>query len=489
MYIVDLMMAFMSEYALSTTLDVLGIVIVIAIIVPIALAMFALLAILYILVANYFRCANRDLQRLESVSRTPIFSHFSESLGGMASIRACQMQNMYALENKSRVNENTRFLYFSQAVASWLQVRLDLIGSIIIGGSAVLAVASPNIDGAISAGSFGLLLTYALNSSALLNASVVLLSQVEAQMNSVERVDYYSQNMDQEVNESLNPAINESVHGSHWPPKGQISIKQLKMRYRDDLDLVLKGIDLEIPAGKRVGIVGRTGSGKVDIIFQSLHHASFNDLLLMRCGCLFCFFQSSLLVALFRLVEPCGGSIVVDGVDLSQIESNEIRSHFSIIPQDAFLFQGTFKYNLDPHGLYTDEELWRALEYVQLKGVVERMPSQLLAQITETGNNLSTGQKQLLCMARALLKRPKLICLDEATASVDLESDFLIQSVIRTQFAGSTVLTIAHRLNTILDYDLIVVMENGLVAELGTPEELIQAHGIFASMLHDKKDN
>jgi len=454
MYIVDLMMAFMSEYALSTTLDVLGIVIVIAIIVPIALAMFALLAILYILVANYFRCANRDLQRLESVSRTPIFSHFSESLGGMASIRACQMQNMYALENKSRVNENTRFLYFSQAVASWLQVRLDLIGSIIIGGSAVLAVASPNIDGAISAGSFGLLLTYALNSSALLNASVVLLSQVEAQMNSVERVDYYSQNMDQEANESLNPAINESVHGSHWPPKGQISIKQLKMRYRDDLDLVLKGIDLEIPAGKRVGIVGRTGSGK-----------------------------SSLLVALFRLVEPCGGSIVVDGVDLSQIESNEIRSHFSIIPQDAFLFQGTFKYNLDPHGLYTDEELWRALEYVQLKGVVERMPSQLLAQITETGNNLSTGQKQLLCMARALLKRPKLICLDEATASVDLESDFLIQSVIRTQFAGSTVLTIAHRLNTILDYDLIVVMENGLVAELGTPEELIQAHGIFASMI------
>lgn len=198
--------------------------------------------------------------------------------------------------------------------------------------------------------------------------------------------------------------------------------------------------------------------------------------------------KSSLLVALFRLIEPCGGSIVVDGVDLSHIDSNEIRSHFSIIPQDAFLFQGSFKYNLDPHNQYTEEQLWQALEYVQLKDVVDRMPLQLLTPITDAGTSLSVGQRQLVCMARSLLKRPKVICLDEATASVDLETDAVIQTVIRTQFAGCTVLTIAHRLNTILDYDVIVVLENGRVAECGAPEQLIRENGVFASMLHDKKD-
>jgi len=175
-------------------------------------------------------------------------------------------------------------------------------------------------------------------------------------------------------------------------------------------------------------------------------------------------------------------------VNLADVSLDDVRGNLAIIPQDAVLFQGTFRYNLDPHGLYDDAAIWNALEYVQLKGVVERMPSQLDTSITEAGNNLSTGQKQLLCMARALLKKPKLICLDEATASVDIQTDALIQNVIRTQFKHATILTIAHRLNTILDYDLIVVMDQGHIAEMGKPQELIQANGIFASMLHDKPE-
>lgn len=207
------------------------------------------------------RKSNRDLQRLESVSRTPIFSHFAETLTGMPSIRACQVQDMYVGENKSRLNDNSRAMYLAQVISCWLQLRLDLIAAIIVGGAAVLAVASPEIDDAVAAGSFGLLLTYSLSASGLLNASVTLLSQVEAQMNAIERIHHFSLPLDDERNDSMNASINESVKGGHWPPKGAISIKQLQLRYREDLDLVLKGIDLEIPAGKRVGIVGRTGSG------------------------------------------------------------------------------------------------------------------------------------------------------------------------------------------------------------------------------------
>lgn len=322
----------------------------------------------------------------------------------------------------------------------------------------MLAVASPEIDGAVSTGNFGLLVSYALNITGLLNISVIITSQVEAMMNSVERVDYYSVPRDQEPAAARKPEVSQLVADGSWPSQGRIVIDNLQLRYRADLDLVLKGISLDIPAGSRVGIVGRTGSGK-----------------------------SSMLVALFRLVDPCGGSITIDGLDLADLSLNDIRSHLAIIPQDAFLFHGSFRYNLDPHSQYSDEEIWKALEYVQLKGVVERLPEKLETLIAEAGGNLSTGQRQLMCMARALLRKPKVICLDEATASVDIETDALIQTVVRTQFHGCTILTIAHRLNTILDYDMVVVLDRGNIAEVGNPQELMRANGLFASMLHDKQ--
>ena len=458
MYLIDLLLSMMVEFAIATSLGVLGVLIVISIIVPISLGGFLVLAFFYVWTAEYYRRSNRELQRLESISRTPVFTHFAETLVGTASVRALKVQDMYMLENVRRVDLNSRALYFSRAVSFWLQTRLNCIGAVILGGAASLAVASPAIGDTVSTGNFGLLVSYALGITGFLNISVIIVSQVEAMMNSVERVDYYSVPRDQEAWDAKNSAISKSVQGGHWPSKGQISIKNLELRYRPDLDLVLRSINLEIPGGSKVGIVGRTGSGK-----------------------------SSMLVALFRLVEPCGGSISIDGVNLADIALDDVRHNIAIIPQDAFLFYGTFRYNLDPHSLYKDEDLWQALEYVQMKGVVERMPNQLETLIAEAGGNLSTGQRQLLCMARALLKKPRVICLDEATASVDIATDALIQHVVRTQFKAATVLTIAHRLNTILDYDMIVVLDRGNIAELGTPQELIKANGIFASMLQDKE--
>jgi len=272
---------------------------------------------------------------------------------------------------------------------------------------------------------------------------------------------YYSEPLDEEKWEGEDRALSASVKGGSWPSQGHVELRNLQLRYRANLDLVLKGISLNLKPGLRVGVVGRTGSGK-----------------------------SSLLVALFRIVEPCGGEILIDGVNIQKIDLTDLRTHLSILPQDATVFYGTFKSNLDPFSQYSDDELWKALEYVQLEGIVRRLPKQLENVVAEGGSNLSAGQRQLLCLARALLRKPKVLALDEATANVDIETDELIQRVIREQFKQSTVITIAHRLNTILDYDLIVVLQKGVIVELGSPESLRKKqNGIFAGMLQDVQSN
>ena len=470
---------------------------VIAIIIPISLAIFAPIVVLYLVITRIYRKSNTELQRLESISRTPIFTHFGETLGGSITIRALKVQPAYVEENVRRVDLNARAFYYSRAVNFWLRFRLDLLGSIVLGASAVLAVGSHKLgSSAISSGDFGLLISYALNVTNLLNISVILLSLVEAMMNSVERVMYYSVPRDEEKWEADDPKLSQSVQGGHWPSKGHIVVRDLQLRYRANLDLVLKGINLEFKPGQRVAVVGRTGSGK-----------------------------SSFLVSLFRMVEPCGGQILIDGVDIQKISLSDVRTNLSILPQDATLFHGTLKYNIDPWAAHSDDEVWQALRYVQLEGVVRRMPKQLETMVAEAGANLSAGQRQLLCLARALMRKPKVLALDEATANVDIETDELIQRVIREQFSQCTIITIAQydtqharthtltpqhshvqhtvrrwcsltplcavvcavvlsRLNTILDYDLVVVLDKGVVVELDSPEVLRRKEGgIFAGML------
>jgi ATP-binding cassette subfamily C (CFTR/MRP) protein 1 len=252
---------------------------------------------------------------------------------------------------------------------------------------------------------------------------------------SVERTKFYTHQIKQEK-----PAEIPETLPEHWPKEGVVEFKDVQLKYRDDLPMVLDGVSLTVHGGEKIGIVGRTGAGK-----------------------------SSLMVGLFRLVELASGSISVDGVDISTMGLTDLRSKMAIIPQDPVAFSGTVRFNLDPQGLCTDEEIWHALDRVCLRAAVDALDDKLDATVAEGGENFSVGQRCQICLARALLRKSKVLILDEATASIDMETDSIIQQTIRADFARSTILTIAHRLNTIVDYDRVLVMDKGKIKEFDTP--------------------
>ncbi|KAI1485090.1 P-loop containing nucleoside triphosphate hydrolase protein [Biscogniauxia mediterranea] len=424
--------------------------IVISVGTPAFVALIIPLSAVYYWVQRYYLRTSRELKRLDSVSRSPIYAHFQESLGGISTIRAYRQQARFELENEWRVDSNLRAYFPSISANRWLAIRLEFLGAIIILAAAGFSIISVTNHSGLSAGMVGLVMSYALQITTSLNWIVRQTVEVETNIVSVERVLEYARLPSEapEIIPNHRPPV-------AWPANGAVQFHNYSTRYRAGLDLVLKNINLDIKSHEKIGVVGRTGAGK-----------------------------SSLTLALFRLIEADTGYISIDDLDTSTIGLLDLRRRLAIIPQDAALFEGTVRDNLDPGHVHDDTELWSVLDHARLKEQVSSMEGGLEAKINEGGSNLSAGQRQLISLARAMLTPSNILVLDEATAAVDVETDAMLQNTLRSDlFSHRTIITVAHRINTILDSDRVVVLDKGEVVEFDTPQALIQKRGMFYGLV------
>ncbi|KAF2361957.1 ABC transporter-like [Trinorchestia longiramus] len=416
---------------------------------PIFIAVMIPCLIIYYFIQSLYVATSRQLKRIESVSRSPIYSHFGETVQGASTIRAYGKQTEFILDSEKRVDTNQVSYYPSVMANRWLAIRLELIGNLMTFSAAIFAVLA---RGTITAGTVGLSISYALSVTQTLNWLVRMTSDVETNIVSVERVKEYS-----ETPQEAPWEVQQNKPQKDWPEEGVVKFSKFSTRYREGLEFVVKDIDVTIQSGEKVGIVGRTGAGK-----------------------------SSLTLALFRIIEAAVGHIIIDGIDIAKIGLHDLRSRLTIIPQDPVLFSGSLRMNLDPFEQFSDESVWNSLEQAHLKAFVKGLPQGLQHEAAEGGENLSVGQRQLVCLARALLRKTRVLVLDEATAAVDLETDDLIQKTIREQFSSCTIITIAHRLNTIMDSNRVLVLDKGEVKEFAPPNELLKnKQSLFYSMAKD----
>lgn len=478
--------------------SVLVIVILISSILPGFLIPGFFIGLMYLATGMFYIRSSRDLKRIESVQRSPLFQHFGETLTGVVTIRAYGDEARFMQDSHHRVNTHNRPFIYLWATNRWLAFRMDIAGALVSFFSGLFIVINART---IDAGAAGLALSYAITFTQNVLWLVRLYALNEQNMNSVERIQEYI-----DVDQEAAARVPDAAPAANWPSQGAIEFINYGTRYRDDLEKVLNGVTFSIQPGEKVGVVGRTGAGK-----------------------------SSLALALFRGLEAEEGKILIDGVDISLIGLQDLREAITIVPQDPTLFSGTLRSNLDPFELFTDEEIFNALRKVQLISGTEELSRSatpnpaseaptvvvspaaseegdahpgnstvssgstlaryttnskdnknvfldLSTAIAESGSNLSQGQRQLLCLARALLKSPKVLVMDEATASIDYATDTRIQSTLR-ELKNHTLITIAHRLQTIIDYDKILVLDKGEVIEYDNPWELIQKEGgSFRSM-------
>ncbi|KZF26219.1 ABC bile acid transporter [Xylona heveae TC161] len=410
-------------------------------------------------VASMFLGGAREIKRLESNAKSPIFEHFGAALGGLSTIRAFDKTHDYISTMFERIDNHGAAFWYIFMLNRWLSLRLSFIGAIFCAIVSGIIVGSKSIDAALA----GFALQFGLEYSECISWALRMYANVELGMNAAERILEYTEIKTENQGGESAPAA--------WPSEGRLVVKNLVAGYAEDLPPVLKGLSFEVEANKRIGVVGRTGAGK-----------------------------SSLTLALFRFLEARKGSITIDGIDIYTLKLHELRSRLAIIPQDPVLFSGTVRSNLDPFDQYEDYQLRDALERAHLikaerSGQVTPGLSQepananifedLSSAISEGGHSLSQGQRQLLCLARAIVSRPKIMVLDEATSAVDMDTDALIQQSIREEFNDSTLIVIAHRLSTIADFDKILVMSDGRVEEYDEPHKLMEQKGDFYRMVNE----
>ncbi|KNC48738.1 ABC transporter C family member 1 [Thecamonas trahens ATCC 50062] len=437
----------------GTLFRCLATLILVAVIIPWFLIPCVPVIFAYGVVQQYYRRTSRELKRLDSVSRSPVYALFSETITGAPTIRAYALEEHFEAASAKTVDNNHRAYILSMASNRWLSVRLELLGNLLVVFTAMLCVVE---RGKIDPGLVGLTIAYTLRITDSLNWTVRMATQAEVESNSVERIMHYTLNVDSEP-----PAVvHEYRAPPGWPHRGAVEFNNVTMRYRPDLEPALRDCSFRIDPGTKVGVVGRTGAGK-----------------------------SSLILCIFRLVELSEGNIIIDDMNISRMGLDDLRRSIAIIPQNPVLFSGTIRTNLDPFNNHSDEELWEALERAHLDATIRATPEGLAAPVSENGENYSVGERQLLCLARALLRHSSIVIMDEATSAADVVTDQLIQTTVRSEFRHATVICIAHRLNTIMDSDRILVMDSGAVREFDSPAALIDnPDSVFAEMVAESGD-
>ncbi|OEL20416.1 ABC transporter C family member 4 [Dichanthelium oligosanthes] len=407
------------------------------------------LLLLNIWYRNHYIATSRELTRLQGVTEAPVIDHLTETFLGAPNVRCFRKENEFYQTNLDRINSNLRMSFHNYAANEWLGFRLELIGTLILCITAFLMISLPS--NFIKKEFVGMSLSYGLSLNSLVYYTILISCMVESDMVAVERVTQYSTLPSEAAWE-----VADCLPSPNWPSRGDIDVNDLKVKYRENTPLILKGITINIKNGEKIGVVGRTGSGK-----------------------------STLVQALFRLVEPTEGQIIIDGVDICGLGLHDLRSRFGVIPQEPVLFEGTVRSNIDPTGRYSEAEIWQALECCQLKDIVASKPEKLDALVADMGENWSVGQKQLLCFGRVILKRSRILFMDEATASVDSQTDATIQRIIRQEFAECTVISIAHRIPTVMDSDRVLVLDAGLVREFDSPSRLMARPSLFGAMVQE----
>ncbi|XP_028797343.1 ABC transporter C family member 10-like [Neltuma alba] len=436
--IVDLDVPFTLMFAVGATTNLYANLTVLAVVTWQVLFISIPMVYVALLLKKYYFASAKQLMRLNGTTKSFVANHLAESVAGAMTIRAFEEEERFFARNLELIDVNASPFFHNFVASEWLIQRLETISAVVLASAALCMVVLP--PGTFTSGFIGMALSYGLS----LNVSLVFSIQRECiianYIISVERLKQYMHIPSEapEVIEGNRPPLN-------WPAVGKVEIDNLQIRYRPDTPLVLRGITCTIEGGHKIGIVGRTGSGK-----------------------------STLIGALFRLVEPAGGNIIVDGIDICAIGLHDLRSRFGIIPQDPTLFNGTVRYNMDPLSQHSDKEIWEVLGKCQLREAVQEKEGGLDSSVVGDGSNWSMGQRQLFCLGRALLRRSRILVLDEATASIDNATDLILQKTIRSEFADCTVMTVAHRIPTVMDCTKVISISDGKLVEYDEPTNLMK---------------
>ncbi|XP_071742425.1 ABC transporter C family member 8-like isoform X2 [Rutidosis leptorrhynchoides] len=434
-------------YVVGSGLELLAIIFVMASVTwqVLIVAVLGLAATKY--VQGYYQPTARELMRINGTTKAPVMNYASETSLGVATIRAFKMQDRFFKDYLKLVDTDASTFMFSNATLEWLVLRIETLANVTLFIASFLLVLLPK--GFVPSGLVGLSLSYALTLSGTQVFFTRWYCSLDNYVISVERIKQFMH-----ISPEPPAIVDNNRPPSSWPSKGTIQFQNLKLRYRPNAPLVLKGISCTFKEGTRVGIVGRTGSGK-----------------------------TTLITALFRLVEPESGKILIDGLDICSIGLKDLRLKLSVIPQEPTLFKGSIRTNLDPLGLHSDDEIWKALDKCQLKSTITSLPNLLDSSVSDEGENWSAGQRQLFCLGRVLLMRNKILVLDEATASIDSATDAVLQRIIREEFSNCTVITVAHRVPTVIDSDRVMVLSFGKMVEYDEPSKLMETNTFFSKLV------